>query len=489
MAAKPRERALGLTTPLGKDVLLLTGFTGRESISSPFWLELDLVAPNETAVPFEALLGSPMTIEVPAADAPGRFFHGICNRFSAGGRGPSVTTYRAEVVPQFWLLTRKRQSRTFQQLSVPDILRQALGGLDVEFELTAQYPARNYCVQYRESDFDFASRLMEEEGIFYFFRHAADGHTMVVGDSPASHPGLGTVAIDPGGRQPGSIVEWTKTQELRSGRVTLWDHSFELPSNHLEGQQGIQPTALVGEVEHRLLLPANQGLELYDYPGGYAKRFDGVGPGGGDQPDELAKIFPAAQRSAALAAQVEAVASIEIEGSSLRRNLVTGSSMDVERSDSRFNGKYLLTGVTHRAHVAGDPRTAGLKDLDYANSFTCIPDSVTFRPARVTPKARVDGTQTAVVVGPPGEQIFTDRYARVKVQFFWDREGAADNNSSCWIRVASPHAGSSPGFFVLPEVGDEVVVAFLEGDPDQPIIVGSVWNAEKPPPPPRESGQ
>jgi type VI secretion system secreted protein VgrG len=477
MAAKPRERALGLTTPLGTDVLFLTGFTGREAISSPFHFDLDIVGPPD--VQFADVVGANMTITIGGGRTESRTFNGFVSRFSAGSRG----LYRAELVPQLWLLTRTTRSRTFQQMSVPDVLRKVLTGLGVEFQLTGQYPARDYCVQYRESDFDFASRLMEEEGIFYFFRHGDDGHTMVVADSPASHPSLGTVPFDATGKTPGAVLDWEKTQELRSGKATLRDHHFELPAATLEFQQGIQPTALVGEVEHRLALPANQGLEIYDYPGGYAKRFDGIGPGGGDQPAELTKIFPAGERAAALAAQLEAAASIEINGSSLRRNLVTGSSMDLERSEDRFNGRYLITGVTHRAHVVGDPSTATPKDLDYANTFTCIPASIPYRPPRVTPKARVEGPQTAVVVGPAGEQVFTDKYARVKVQFFWDREGKKDEKSSCWIRVAAPHAGSSPGGFILPEVGDEVVVAFLEGDPDQPIIVGSVWNAEKPPPP------
>jgi len=477
MAAKPR--ALGLTTPLGTDVLLLSGFTGREAISAPFRFDLDILGPPDLDVRFASVVGGPMTVTVGGSQAEPRHFNGLVSRFSAGGRG----LYRAELVPQLWLRTRTTNSRIFQQKSVPDILRQALGGLDVEFQLTGQYPARNYCVQYNESDFDFVSRLMEEEGIFYFFRHSDAGHTMIVADSPASHPSLGAVPFDASGRTPGAVLDWEKSQEIRSGRATLRDHHFELPAATLEVEQGIQPTALVGEVEHQLLLPANQGLELYDYPGGYAERFDGVGPGGGDQPAELAKVLPAGQRAAALAAQREAAASIEINGSSLRRNLVAGSSMDLERSQDRFNGRYVITGVTHRAHVVGDPSTATPKDLDYSNTFTCIPDAIPYRPPRVTPKARVDGPQTAVVVGPAGEQVFTDKYARVKVQFFWDREGKKDENSSCWIRVGAPHAGSTAGSFVLPEVGDEVIVAFEEGDPDRPIIVGSVWNAEKPPPP------
>ena len=476
MAAKPR--ALTLTTPLGADVLLLSGFTGREAISSPFRLELDIVGPP--GVDFASVVGANATITISGHRTENvRYFNGFVSRFSSG----TQDRYHMELVPAFGLLTHRTRSRIFQQKSVPDILRQALEGLDVEFQLTGQYPARNYCVQYRESDFDFASRLMEEEGIFYFFRHTADGHTMVVADSPASHPSVGAVSFDETGKTPGAVIDWSKTQELRAGRFTLRDYNFELPDATLEVQAGIQPTARVGEVDHRLLLPANQGLEQYDYPGRYAQRFDGVDPGGGDQPGELAKILPAGQRTAAFAAQVEAVASIGVHGASLRRSLVAGHSFDLDRPGSGASGRYVLTGIEHSARVAGDPLTAEPKDLDYSNAFTCIPDSVPFRPARRTPKARVDGTQTAVVVGPAGEEIFTDKYGRVKVQFHWDREGKKDENSSCWVRVGALHAGEEHGFLTVPEIGDEVIVAFLEGDPDQPIIVGSVWNPKRPPPP------
>ncbi len=354
MAAKPR--ALSLTTPLGTDVLFLSGFTGREAISSPFRLELEIVGPSDQEVDFAAVVGGSMTVTVGGSQTENaRYFNGFVSRFSAGGRG----LYSAELVPKLWLLTRQSRSRIFKQMSVPDILRQVLAGLDVVFELTGQYPARNYCVQYRESDFDFASRLMEEEGVWYFFRHSADGHTMVLADSPASHPSLGTVPFDGSGRTPGAVLEWSKSQEIRAGRVTLRDHHFELPDATLEVQAGIQPTALVGEVEHQLLLPANRSLEVYDYPGGYAERFDGVAPGGGDQPAELAKILPAGQRSAGIAAQLEALGSVGIHGASLRRNLVSGFSMDLDRPGSGFSGRYVVTGVQHSARVDGDPRTAG----------------------------------------------------------------------------------------------------------------------------------
>ena len=352
MAAKPR--ALGLTTPLGTDVLLLSGFTGREAISSPFHFDLDIVGPPD--VQFADVVGANMTITIGGGRTESRTFNGFVSRFSAGSRG----FYRAELVPQLWLLTRRTSSRIFQQKSVPDILRQVLAASTSSSSSRRTYPARNYCVQYRESDFDFASRLMEEEGIFYFFRHTDDGHTMVVADSPASHPSLGTVPFDATRRRrPARVLDWEKAQELRSGKVTLRDHHFELPAAP-RGPAG-DPAERVRSARSSITsrLPANQGLELYDYPGGYAERFDGIGPGGGDQPAELEKILPAGQRAAAHAAQSRRPRRSTIDGSSLRRNLVSGHTFDLDRPDSGRRRRYVLTGVTHTARVAGDPQRRG----------------------------------------------------------------------------------------------------------------------------------
>jgi type VI secretion system secreted protein VgrG len=463
-------------------VLLATGFSGTEGLSQLFSFELDLLASNDTAVPFDQLLGQPFTATL-ALNGQVRYFSGICSSFSEGARAGSGTMYRAQLVPQFWLLTKRRQSRIFQQLSVPDVLNRVLADLNVSFQLQGNYQPRNYCVQYRESDFDFASRLMEEEGIYYFFTHTADGHQLVLADTPQGHPDVpapSTVLYDrTPGQRPLLVSDWLKTQSLSSGLVTLWDHSFELPHDHLEGDATIQESAVAGQVTHALHLGANDKLELYDYPGEYAKRFDGVNPGGGDQPGELQKIFADAQRTAGIRMQEEAAQGLEIAGASTCSNFIGGHRFSL---DGHFdgNGPYVLTSVQHTVSVP-DPRGPR---ASYSNSFTCIPFSLPFRPARKTPKAMVGGTQTAVVVGPAGEEIYTDKYGRVKVQFHWDRQGKNDASSSCWIRVGALHAGSESGFELVPRIGWEVIVAFEEGDPDRPIITGSVYNTDHFPPRP-----
>ena len=477
-------RPFTVGTPLGADLLLLTGLSGTEAISQLFSFQLELLAPNGQAVPFDKLLGQPFVVTLSLPGRQDRYFSGICASFSEGTRGRSYTTYRADVVPALWLLTKVHQSRIFQNISVPDVLRQVLGGLDVSFELQGSYEPRTYCVQYRETDFNFASRLMEEEGIFYFFRHTADGHQLVLGDSPQNHAALPDQSTIPFNRtpppKPGSLAvyEWLKTQSLTSGAVTLRDHQFELPQDNLEADATIQESATAGQVTHQLHVAGNDQLELYDYPGGYAKRFDGVDSGGGDQAAELAKILPDGQRTAGIRMQEEAAGSLEIDGASTASNFVSGYLFTL---DGHFdgNGQYVLTSVQHTATLP-DPLSP---NVSYSNRFTCIPASIPFRPPRTTPKAVVDGAQTAVVVGPAGEAIFTDKYGRVKVQFFWDRQGKSDDKSSCWIRVSQ--AAQSGSVVVVPRIGWEVIVDFLEGDPDQPIIVGRVYNADQLPPFPK----
>ena len=477
VAVQPRQ--LVVDTPLGRNAFTLVGFSGHEAISELFRFQLDLVAPNE-AIPFEQIVGQPVTVTLQLPSGIARKFHGIVSRFSQGARNPTTTLYRAEIVPWLWLLTRTTDSRIFQRISVPDILREVLAGTPVQasFELQESYFARDYCVQYRETDFNFVSRLMEEEGIFYFFRHEDDKHVLVVADGPATRSSLGTFVFDRTAAQD-RVFDWEKTQELRSGRVTLRDHEFELPQSPIEATATIPDTVQAGQVTHRLTLGGNERLELYDYPGEWAERFDGVGPGGEDRRADLLNILPAAPQTAAIRVQEEAEQSLIIRGGSTCRALESGRTFTLQ---GHFNadGQYLLTSVQHIAtQAAQGGQTSG---FEYTNSFTCIPESVRFRPVRVTPKAVVPGTQTAIVVGPAGAQIYTDKYGRVKVQFFWDREGKKDEHSSCWIRVAQPVGGEGHGFFWLPEVDDEVIVAFEEGDPDRPLIVGRVYNASDAPP-------
>ena len=475
-------RPLAVHTPLGKDKLFLIGITGQEAISQLFSFQLELLAEIQTEITFEKLLGQNVTVEIELPNEEKRFFSGICNRVNQGAQDQVFTEYALEIVPQFWLLTRRAQSRIFQHVSVPDILKKVLEGMDVAFELQGSFQARDYCVQYRETDFNFACRIMEEEGIYFFFKHTASSHQMVVANTSSSHSDVPVITdviyetIEGGLRHEDRIHSWTKTQELRSGKYTLWDHCFELPHKHLEASKTIIDSVSVGSVSHKLNVGNNQKLELYDFPGEYAQRFDGISGGGGEQPAEVQKIFEDNRRTVEIRMQEEALPSLLIQGSSGCRQFTSGHKFKLQRHFDA-DGPYVLTGVQHSARE--DNYRSSQQPFSYNNSFTCIPVALPFRPPRLTAKPVVPGTQTAVVVGPSGDEIFTDKYGRVKVQFHWDREGKNNADSSCWVRVGQLSAGRRWGTSFWPRIGQEVIVDFVEGDPDQPIIIGSVYNAEE----------
>ena len=487
MAYTQAGRRLVVKTPLGKDDLLLSGFSGHEAISQPFFFQLECVAENAKTIPFDGLLGQKVTVEISLPGGSKRFINGSCLRVAQGARDATFTRYLLDLVPEAFLLSRKTQSRIFQHLSIPDILKKVLKGFPVTWEIQGTFHPRDYCVQYRESDFAFASRLMEEEGIYYFFKHSDGSHTMVVANSPGSHsdvsPGPSNLifeAVGGGTREEDRVNAWEKAQELKSSKVVLWDHCFELPHKHLEAPSPIQGSVAAGKSSHKLQLGANAPLELYDFPGAYAQRFDGINKGGGEQPAEIQKIFQDNSRTADLRMQSEAAASVLVHAASNCRQIVSGHKFTLQRH-FEGDGSWVVYQVGHTASEAADVHSGG-GGFTYQNHFSCFPVALPFRPPRVTPIPTVRGSQTAVVVGPPGEEIFTDKYGRVKVQFHWDREGKSDTDSSCWVRVGQPIAGRRWGASFWPRIGQEVIVDFLEGDPDQPIIVGSVYNADQMPP-------
>lgn len=479
---------------LGDDVLLLNGFTGYEAISRPFHFQLECIAENTKKVPFEALLGQLVSIKVQCPDGSTKWITGLCNRVAQGGRDSIFTNYSLDIVPEFWFLSRKTNSRIFQHMTVSDILRKVLKfahtGLGIVYEGEHPEQPREFCVQYRESDYTFASRLMEEEGYHYYFKHDDLDSYMSVSNTPkGSFPTLepkSSLTYEPvrGGTRPEDrILSWEKSQELKSNTVTLWDHNFELPYKHLEAWQElsiIQPSVAAGKSKHWLYTASNLNLKLYDYPGGYAKRFDGISRTGGEQPAELQKIFEDSVRTAEIRMEEEAAASVLVRGSSNVRHLVSGHQFTLG-GHFEGDGDWVLYQVEHVSSEAADVRS-GRGGFTYQNRFTCFPADLPFRPPRVTPRPVVEGTQTAEVTGPPGEEIFTDEYGRIKVLFHWDREGKRDSDSSCWIRVAQPTAGRRWGGSFWPRIGQEVIVDFLEGDPDQPIVIGSVYNADQKPP-------
>ncbi len=487
------NRLMAVSTPLGTDVLLLQQVSGTEAVSRLFRFQLEFLAESSTDIAFDQILGQSATVTLQMPDGSSRYLNGIVSKFSQAQQIPSpkgsafFTRYQAEIVPQLWLLTRKAQSRIFQQVAVPDILKQVLTGLSVDYQLQGTYKPRDYCVQYRETDFDFASRIMEEEGIYYYFTHADGSHKMVVADTPMSHPDVpgATTAIyeviEGGLRKEDRVTSWAKSQEVRSGKYTLWDQCFELPGQNLEAVKPTLDSVQAGTVSHKLKVAGNDGFELYDFPGGYAQRFDGIAPGGGDRASDIQNIFQDNARTAGIRMQQETAPAISISGQSTCPQFTAGCKFTLDRHFNA-NGSYVLTQVSHLATM-GDTYTGGSDTSPfYENSFQCIPAALPFRPARTTPRPTVEGPHTAVVVGNAGDEIFTDKYGRIKVQFPWDRQGQKDANSSCWARVATLWAGKQWGIIHIPRVGQEVIVAFEEGDPDRPIVVGSVYNAENMPP-------
>jgi len=479
------DRPLILTTPLGKDVLLVTSFRGHESISQLFDFEIEMLAERETKIPFDQILGQTVTLEMRLLNGDKRYFDALVKRFAQGGRDEHFVSYRASLTPRLWLLTKIVRSRTFQHVTVPDILKAVLTGMDVAYELTATYFPRDYCVQYGESDFDFVSRLMEEEGIYYFFKHSDGSHQMVVTDLPGKHPtipGKSHVIYEEvigENRTDMRVTGWEKTQTIRAGEFTAWDYCFELPDKNLEAIEKTIPSVTVGKVTHKLNVGGNEHLEIYQYPGGYAQRFDGINQAGAPQPPHLRNIFPDRARTVRIRMEQEEVQSLDIQGTSDCGHFTAGQEFTLERHFDA-DDKYLLTRVEHAATQA-DYRSQQTGLFTYENRFSCIPDDLHYRPQQTIPKPVIAGLQTAVVTGPPGEEIFVDKYGRVKVQFHWDREGKKNADSSCWLRVAQVWAGKGWGAFFWPRIGHEVVVIFEEGDPDKPLIVGSVYNHDNMP--------
>jgi len=481
------NRPLELSAPLPKDELFIERLWACEEINALFTFQLDLFAANETEIPFNKLLGAELTVQLKPGPDRARFFSGVVSRFRQGGRDDTFTTYHAELVPRFWLLTNTTHSRIFQHKTVPQILQEVLREADAVYDLEGSWDPRDYCVQYRETDFNFASRLMEEEGIYYFFEHSADGHRMVVSNKALGHPLIEAPSevtfeeVQGGNRKEERITSWAKTQTLKSGKYRLWDYSFQLPRNHLEAVRSTLDQVRLGTVDHVLKVPANEQAELYDYPGAYAQRYDGINGSGGETPEELTKLRKDGERTAGLRMEAETAGAIRIEGTSNCERLSPGHGFSLRR---HFNadGEYLLRAVTHHTSAGLGYRSGNFEDFEYQNAFECIPAVLPYRPPRESPKPVIQGTQTAVVVGPAGQEVFTDKYGRVKVQFRWDRRGTRDANSSCWIRVGQLAAGKRWGASFWPRIGQEVIVAFEEGDPDCPIIVGSVYNPDQMPP-------
>jgi type VI secretion system secreted protein VgrG len=483
------NRYLYLTTPLGQDKLLLSGFTGQEGLNKLFHFELELLGDLSTVVEFDKLIGQKVSFGIQGTDSHqvARDLHGIVTAFSQGKRDFNFTEFKMTIVPEVWKLTRKFRSRIFQHITVPDLLKTIFSGFDVSYELQGTYEPREYITQYQESDFAFASRLMEEEGIFYFFKFTRGAHKMVLADSSQSHsdiPGDSKLifeTIEGGERDEERVSQWRKAQMWDSGKYTLWDHKFQLPHKHLEADKIVKDTVQVGKVSHKLKLAGNEDLEILEHPGRYALRFDGIDKSGSPAPSRLDNIFQDNKRTTDLRMQLTEAGMLAMEGVSNCRQITAGHKFNLQRHFDG-NGQYVITNVSHDAAEGSFRAESGTEgENHYGNTFSSQPFELPYRPSRDTACPTIGGPMTAVVVGPSGEEIFTDPYGRVKVKFMWD--SAADStDTSCWARVATSWAGQNWGSIHLPRIGQEVIVIFENGDPDHPLVIGSVYNPDQMPP-------
>jgi type VI secretion system secreted protein VgrG len=438
---------------------------GFEEISRPFEYQVLAVARPADAIVFDDLLGKPASVAVTVATKPVRHYHGVIASVGFVGKSGSNRAWRLTLRPWLWLLTRSRNVRIFQKMTVPEILNKVLSAYGGNFQVQLQgtYRKREYCVQYRETDFDFVSRLMEDEGIFYFFRHEAARHTMVIADDGSAHVPMQSLARLPWrdteqGEE--SIGAWRWGQELQTTGFLVRDHAMEQPGQNFEKEAKVTRRHTHGT------------LQSYDWPAGLAPYAEG----------DLSKLPDDAAHAARV--RIDALqAHFELAHAETNSvNVCAGARLALaEHPVGEQNREYVVLATRVKMSVGGvEAGTAS--QASHTCDFTAMPAQQPFRPLPSTPKPVVAGPQTATVVGPSGEELFVDKHGRVKVQFHWDREGKKDQGSSCFVRVAQPAAGKGFGFVALPRIGQEVVVEFLEGDPDRPLITGAVYNGQNVPP-------
>ncbi|MDR6456556.1 type VI secretion system Vgr family protein [Variovorax paradoxus] len=459
------KRRVTLQTPLGA-ALQFHRLVGRETLSQPYVFDVDLLG-GSNAIDPAALLGQPATVVMETERGAPRYLGGLVTRFGLSHEDNRQAFYRMRLRPWLWLATRRSDFRNFQDQTVPEIVMAVLGhyGYPLEHRLSRSYRTWTYCVQYHESDFDFISRLCEHEGVYYYFRHEAEQHVLVFADDIAtSHgplPGGEAVRYHPhekagmtGGLTPSErIYEWAFSEEVRSGHHYTNDYDFEKPRAELTSLR-----QMPSGHDH-------DAFERYQWPGGFTQHHDG---------EACARIRIEEQLSAHARAS----------GHANRRDLAPGHTFTLThhpRADQ--NREHLLISVAYelQENLQASEGAAGAEGSVQRFAFEAQPTSYAWRPRRSTPKPRTRGPQTAMVVGPAGEEIWVDAYGRVKVQFHWDRIGQRNENSSCWVRVSTTWAGAAFGEAALPRIGQEVIVDFLSGDPDHPIVTGRVHNADEMP--------
>jgi type VI secretion system secreted protein VgrG len=432
-------------------------FSAEESLSAPFEINLNLVSENK--IELKSVIKNEALLTV-AGNPEDRHFHGVISNFMLTGQVGRFYTYQATVVPAVALLNHNKNYRVFQNASVKDIVIRILDENEISsdtyvFKLESHYHERRYCTQYGESDFRFICRILEEEGIFFFFEHSESAHTIVFSDTQGvlrpigGEDGIGLHHDSGMVAEKETIGSFAYHQGFCAGKITHSNYNFKRPSLDLK---------LSEEGDN------HKEQEIFEYPGNYGLPSEG-----------LPKVKAHLEE---VKAQEESA-----QGTSNCVRFIPGSTFSVcDHSFEELNQEYCLISVDHagsQPNVYGEYSGIG-GDYTYSNHFTAIPASTVYRTRRTIAKPLVHGLQSALVTGPEGAEIHTDEYGRIKVQFHWDREGRNNERSSCWLRTSQPWSGNGWGLTSLPRVGDEVLVDFMNGDPDWPIVVGSVNNAASP---------
>ena len=474
------QRLLAVFTNAGTDVLLIDKLEVREGVSQPFRMTLRMVAERAAGSPDKVkphqLVGTSFSVRLALSEAGTgvtsgeRYWNGMCERFVQENEDDQFSYYSAVLTPWFGFLHYTTDCRIFQDKTVPDIITEVVGSNGysalLRMELSRTYTRRDYCVQYRESDLDFLSRLMESEGIRYYFEHSSGKHVMVLSDPPSPYKPMPIKSSfhyapsDGGEATEDNIRRWRLEEEMHTAKWSYRDFHHEAPTNRFDVMNPSTDVAAEGTK-----------FEIFDYPGDYAKKFNQVGSVGG--------VRPEGETTARLRMEKEETYHTVMSGASKCRVFTTGYKFEVV-SKSFQAGSYLLIEARHSANqVPAYGNTEPVAD-PYSNSFRAIPATRAFVPV-VHIHAGVHGLQTAIVIdeSPSGktEEIWPDKYGRVRVRFHWDREA----KYACWLRVVQPWAGRAWGQQWIPRVGDEVAVTFLEGDPDCPVIMGGLYNSDNMP--------
>lgn len=468
MGIEQAGRVARISTPLPENELVLSSFTGHERLSTPFEYKIDCISENP-ALELYDVLGLGVTLEIDLENGNTRYINGIVSHASHAGSRGEYALYMLTVRPKLWFLSNTSNHRIFQAISVPDIIQGILSeaGHDVDERLQGSYPEWDFCVQYGETDLAFISRLMEHEGIYYYFTHESGRHVMVLCDSQLAHEtvsGYEAVPHYPAdadvNRDREHLVNWQLERQVTTGRFALNDFGFDEPKRDLLVSAGQKVSDQYPQ------------FERYEYPGAYPNNESGA----------LVRSYGehlARQRVE------EQLSSHELASSNGNvRGLNAGNLFSLENCErADQNREYLI--VDARFTLSLDSYFSGGGadgEVEYKSAFICLDSQRPFRAPRCTPKPRIQGPQTAIVVGPAGEEIWTDALGRVKLQFHWDRIGNSDENSSTWIRVSQVWAGEGWGAMHIPRIGQEVIVEFIDGDPDRPIVTGRVYNGDRPVP-------